>query len=53
MLSLHQVDTIEYLEIYFEKTNREKSVGIFGSFFFILATVRQRDEKHNPNLISI
>lgn len=27
--------------------------GFVVGFFFILATLRQRDEKHNPNLISI
>lgn len=44
MLSLHQVDKISR-NIFREN----KSVGLF----FILATLRQRDEKHNPNLISI
>lgn len=52
MLSLHQVDKISR-NIFRENKSRKIGRDFWYGFFFILATLRQRDEKHNPNLISI
>lgn len=41
---------IQYLEIYFEKTNREKSVGIFGRAFFYFGYTAPAWWKTQPQL---